>query len=351
MSADDPPPAGRRSWVDWLIDRIDRLPGPTWLFYVLGTLVLVAVGTGITWIDGSQPVGTFEFVRVFNDGTALYQLGFIQYLQVSGRRALATFAPALGALAPERTRLERQLSRMPPLLALFAIPLGAAGSLQFFLIEPAGLGLRPESSPALWIFTAVVGVPSGILLAALVLFVLRQLATVARIHRRSTAVTIYDPVTHGAFARLTLPTSIVLALPVYVFTFYQLVAGNPSGAITAPEIVLVVAMVGGAIAVFIVPLWGIHRRLVRQRADLLGAVTTRIGSAVRDVHHWQDGTAERSLDDAENLLSALVAERDVLKRLSTWPWEGDTLRVFLSSIALPILIWLTTTLLGRALGA
>lgn len=340
----------RRSWVDRLIDAIDRLPGPAWLFYVVGTLLLIAIGTGITWIDGSQPVGTFDFVRVFNDGTALYQLGFIQYLQYSGLRALATCAPALGDLAVERPLLEHRLSTMPPLLAALAIPIGAAASLQFLLIEPGGVGLRQDSSLALWIFAVVVGMPSAILLAALVLFVLRQLVIIARIHRRSTAVSIFDPRAHGAFARLTLPSSIGLALPVYVFSLYQLIAGNPSGAITAPEIVLVVAMVGGAVAVFIVPLWGIHRRLVRQRAELLGAVTARIGAAADDVHRWADGDRTRPLDESETLLSALATERDVLKRLSTWPWEGDTLRALVSSIALPILIWLTTTLLGRVLG-
>ncbi len=167
----------------------------------------------------------------------LYQLAVIQFLVWSARRALSSFAPALGALASERDRLEERLTRVPVWMSIVAIPLGAAYAAGFLFGDPAGVGLSSESSAPLWAFVAVTTLVNGVFFAILVLFVLRQLGTIVSIHDRATAVTVFDAPAHGAFARLTLRASIGLVLPVYVFTIYQLVAGNPDGDITVPEIV------------------------------------------------------------------------------------------------------------------
>ena len=48
-------------------------------------------------------------------------------------------------------------------------------------------------------------------------------------------------------------------------------------------------------------------------------------------------------------MAALAADRDRLRRVSTWPWSADTLRAFLTSLAIPILLWFLTSFLGRLL--
>ncbi len=77
----------------------------------------------------------------------------------------------------------------------------------------------------------------------------------------------------------------------------------------------------------------------------------QFAAASRKVHAKADSGSLDGMDDLERLVAILVGERDVLKRLSTWPWQADTLRGFLSSIALPILVWIITNLLGRVIGA
>lgn len=340
----------RRSWVDALIANVRRLPGPSWLFYLIGTLLLVAVGTGLTWIDGSQPVGTFSFVRVFNDATVLYQLAVIHYLTTTARTALASFAPASGDLAPEYGRLEHEFTTMPRPLVWVGTVFGVLYGVLFLIVDPGGFGITDDSSVPSWVFGGVTAVLSGILFVVLVFFVLRLMVLIVRVHARATNVSVFDAPAHGAFARLTLRSSIGLGLPVYVFTSYQLVAGNPDGAITIPEAITVIALVGGAIGVFFIPLSGIHRRLVRQKAALVAAIDTRFAATMDEVHASADTRSLAGIGDLNTLLEALGRERDVVRRLSTWPWEGETLRGLLSSIALPIALWLVTTLLGRLLG-
>jgi hypothetical protein len=39
-------------------------------------------------------------------------------------------------------------------------------------------------------------------------------------------------------------------------------------------------------------------------------------------------------------MNSLVAEREVLSKLRTWPWEADTARLVLTAMLLPMLLWL-----------
>jgi hypothetical protein len=338
----------RGTWVDALIAAIDRLPGPAWLPYLLGSLILAAIGTALGWADGSIPPGELSFVRVFNDGSVLYPIAVIHYLMFTARSALDVVTPALGELATEKSRLERAFTVTSWPLVIVGMVLGTAFAAAFAVFDPAAIGLSESASTALVVFVAVVGTFGSIAQAILVLFVLNQMIQIVRVHRMATAITLFDSRTHGAFARLTLRGSIGLALPVYVFTFHELVAGNPTGAITGPEIVLVIALVGGAAGVFFIPLAGIHRRLVRQKADLVATINLRFAELAESV---RGATAPTDVGEKKAMMEALLIERDVVRKLSTWPWEAETLRGFLSSIGLPILLWFVTTLLGRLLGS
>jgi hypothetical protein len=110
----------------------------------------------------------------------------------------------------------------------------------------------------------------------------------------------------------------------------------------------VIALVGGAAGVFFVPLAGIHRRLVRQKADLIATINLRFAELAASVRGAEPSPAT---GDQKALMESLLIESEVVRKLSTWPWEAETLRAFLSSIGLPILLWFVTTLLGRLLGS
>ena len=339
------------SWIDAVVAGVRRLPGPSWLAYLIGTLAAVIAGSTLAWADGTVTTGTADFLRVYTDALVFYQLAVIHYLLWSARTALDAFAPALGDLAPERENVERRLPRVPVWISFVAIVLGLAYAGSFLLGDPAGVGLTPQSSLGLWIFVAATTVINGVFFAALVLVVVRMMAIIVRIHAGATAISIFDPVSHSAFARLTLRASVGLALPVYVFTLYQVLTGKADEGITIPVLVTVVSLVGGAVGVFFIPLAGIHQRLVRQKSGLIAAVLSRLGSTTREVHAKADSGDLTKIGDLEALTNVLVAERDAVRKLSTWPWEAETLRAFLSSIGLPILVWFVTTLLGRLLGS
>ena len=218
------------------------------------------------------------------------------------------------------------------------------------IAEPDVAGLTGESSILAWVVIGAFSLISGVLFTLLVFFVLRLLVLILRVHRRATNVDLFNPKSHGAFARLTLASSLGIALPVYAYTTYSIVVGNPREGIGLSDLVAVTLQIAGAIAVVFVPLWGMNRRLVAAKAHLLMEINQRFAATAERVRAKAAADDLSGVGDLNTLQSALLTERDVVRRLSTWPWEAETLRGFLSSIALPIVIWFATTLLGRLFG-
>ena len=48
----------RPGWVNRLIDRVRRVPGPSWLVYLAAWVVVLALQTGINWYSGTYAPGT-----------------------------------------------------------------------------------------------------------------------------------------------------------------------------------------------------------------------------------------------------------------------------------------------------
>jgi hypothetical protein len=53
--------------------------------------------------------------------------------------------------------------------------------------------------------------------------------------------------------------------------------------------------------------------------------------------------SQGNLPDADKVsiqISSLTVERDLLSRISTWPWDAATLTGFVSALAAPAALWL-----------
>lgn len=106
------------SFVDRLMARIERLPGPAWGFYLLATVIFIALGHGLHWLDGSIPSGTFDPLRFANDSLTIYALAILHLLNSTARRSLEDFRPALGKLEAQYEELRYKLTTMSPRFVL-----------------------------------------------------------------------------------------------------------------------------------------------------------------------------------------------------------------------------------------
>jgi hypothetical protein len=337
----------RRSWVDVVLAWLGRFPGPFWLIYAILTALFVIAGTLVRWADGSVPLGLVDSGRVLNDVFTLYGLAVVRYLTVTAGRALDEFRPALGELEPQYGELKRKLTTVSWAASLVPVGIGAAFTAVSMLSDPAGWGLSSRSPFGVISYVAVQGIAFVSFFFMFLVVAVRQLIVVVQVHRRATNVSLYSSGSNSAFSRLTLRTSIGLVLPVYVYAFVAIIAKWTFAKTSWVEVAALATVLISSVALFALPLNGMRRRLVRQKSGLIADANRRFEVAANRLHEAVDADNFLRVDELNKVMGSLVTEKDTVRRLSTWPWEADTLRGFVSSIVLPILLWLVTTLLSR----
>lgn len=98
---------------------------------------------------------------------------------------------------------------------------------------------------------------------------------------------------------------------------------------------------------FVLPLRGMHDRLVTEKRRLQGEVGRRLTSTVKAIHAAVDAEDGGAIEARNRALSTLIAERELVNRIPTWPWSTGALTGFLSAVLLPIGLWLVTRALER----
>jgi hypothetical protein len=331
------------SWVDHLIALIERLPGPVWLFYGLLLLALILVTNALQWWDGTLPFGTFHWVRITEPFYLVYSLALIHYLNSVARRALEGFRPAMAIDESAYAGLHYELMTMPAHGGLVTLGIGAMLGILIVWATPADFGVFARSSRVTLIFEGVVIASFGAAAVVTLLYhTLRQLHLVSQIHRRATHINLFKPAPVYAFSVLTARTGIGL----YFFSLF-IIAADPVMASHPVAIAVTVALILLGTAAFVLPLNSMHRRLVEEKERLIAEANRRIVALMTKLHHQVDIDSLERSGELNSAMNALMTERDLLDKLSTWPWKPATLRGFVSSVMLPIVLWLITRYLGQ----
>jgi len=325
------------SWIDHLLRAVQRSRLPNWAFYagLFGVghalVVLLHVRDGVP-----LERALLTSPRVFLVWT-VYLLAMTQYLNAVARERMARFRPALDVDDATFAALTARLTTMP------AAPVVAHG-LGWMAVGAAILW-------ALWDEVLRLGYPPWeVLLTVATFFVgggaiyhtVHQLRQVSRLLARVERVDLYrlDPL--HAFAGLTAQSALGWIALLYATTLLV------PRALWVPAVEATWLVVGAvAVAAFVVPLRGMHRRLAAAKHAALVANGARMRRAMEAVHAAIDaGDAER-LDGQNKAVAALAAERERLTKLSTWPWETGTLRGFVTALLLPLLLRLGQQVLER----
>jgi hypothetical protein len=340
------------SWVDQLFAWIERLPFPSWLFYLVIVLTIALLGHIVRWLDGSLSPGSFQIARLAEALVPVWFLALIQYLNSASRRALATFRPALQASDQEYTRLEYILTTISRRAGILAVLVGTLLGISTVYSGPAAWGLSANTS--IGTTALVVLLASAVNVGALLWLIhtIRQLRTVDRIHRMATNLSLFHREPHYAFSSLTLRTAIGALLIIYYYfflAFYLDVWGQQANltAIDAAGIGLTIAT---ALAAFILPLSSMHRRLVEEKGRLVAEADERYSAIVDRFNREFDRARFKDLESTSRAIASLTSQRDALARITTWPWRPETLRSLLSTMALPVLLYVANRLVGRFLG-
>jgi len=339
-------PAARpygRSWLNGLIDAIDAAPGPSWLAYLVLGAVSILLSTGPGWLAGEAPVGEIPLKAL---GWGVVTVAFIAATEIFERMAEGAFdivRPFTSLSDAEAARLRYELAIFPAVPGLMVLLAAIPLTFYAYASDPVTSGVVGYPPLAIAIrglfeafFTAV--------LLVLLCQAFRQVRLVRRILDRVNRIDLFHPRPLFAFSRLTGAIGISLVLVVVLGT---ILAPSPTTAANLYYLLWYVAFVAFGVIVFVVPLHGLHARLVDEKERLQAEADERLATVLAELNRDAAAIDLGRADGLNKTLASLVQQRDLLARLPTWPWSATTLRAFVSAILLPLALFLVQRLIGQ----
>jgi hypothetical protein len=333
------------SWLDRVIGGIVALPGPTWLAYAVLAAVAIVVSNAVAWASDLAEPGALRVDYTYWGLSLAAVVWLVGYLGDVAGRAFDGFRPALRLPDPELAAFRYSLTVIPARPALLLTVAGAVVSVGYYLIDPSTSEIGDLSAVGLAIRGGSDWISSSILLV-IVYQLLRQARLVSTISAAATSVDPFQPGPLYAFSELTSRTGIALV----VLMASTVVVAPPPAAGTSGFLLWLPWVVGIpmlAAATFVLPLFGIHRRLVAEKQALEAEAAARLRDVLEDVNRAVDARDDARADGLAKLLAAMLQQREVVSRLPTWPWSSGTLRSVVSAIFLPLVIFLLQRLVSQ----
>lgn len=338
------------SWIDRTMAWIETLPLPVLVSYILLYLLAAFYVQVSVWLSGSPSFYSDIRYALANAVWLSVPIAALHYLSAEGRLALAEFRGAMNADEKTVRRLEYRLTRIPkwPVLGInvalaFILILLTSMDPQLVAPEP----LSPTTMLMLLIYSSL-----GFSFVPIFIYqTLRQLRIVAEMYAMVEHVNVFNLQPLYVLSGLTAKTAaawillanLTLALNV-IFNF------GMQGLDLSFTIPLLLAQVFFALLAFIVPLWGVHRRIEQDKDQVLEQNSHRLESAYRELERRMKEGDLADMDAFQKGAMALVAFRKEITSISTWPWQPATFRGFLSAVLLPILLFVVQQVLVRFIG-
>ena len=79
-----------------------------------------------------------------------------------------------------------------------------------------------------------------------------------------------------------------------------------------------------AAAAFVLPLRGIHERIAAEKRHLQAEIGRRLTTTLEAIHAAVDADDGPAIEARNRALSTLMTERDLVAKVSTWPWSAGS---------------------------
>jgi hypothetical protein len=310
--------------------------------------VLELLHAAIKWIDGSFPVGTFTVRLVLADITIPYTIAALHYLDYSALEALDDFRPIMHIEDAEFTALRYQFTTLPARPTLVAAVLGmlyGIAAIMFFTQEQRQEGRFFSSAPASVLETLLFVLSyAG---AALFLYhTARQLRMISRIYDDYARVDLFNLGPMYSLSKLTARTAIALGAIIYAWLYLN-VAVQRGTQITPPSLLEAAAFSIIVVLIFTLPLLGARRLLRKAKDEARLEAQQQFTATIPEVHRRRAAGDYSEMAGINDALDGLMKEQSALDKISTWPWQPETVRGVATAVLLPIVVWAITRLLER----
>lgn len=333
------------SFTDRLMRSIYRQPIPYSLTY-FGLFFLQSLALHILiWIDGWMDPFSFNPILLLFPLWLWLPLAIITYLNNVAVEALATFSALLDCDEEDLDQLKFEFTTLPVRGVVINLILWDIVYLFLVYLVRDSFFVSYGLSPMLSTVLTVMGLISYSVGGVIYYHSVRQLRLVNRTVKMVKEFNLFQLEPVYAFSRLTAQTGIawiiLMSLTLLIF---------PIEIAPLPVIAFMFGQTSLSLAAFILPLWVVNQRLVSGKRKRVADLNQRTETTLDRLHHALDSNTPEDVGKLNDALAGLNTERDILSKISTWPWRQGVFTGFLSAIVLPIVLFLLQMVLGSLLG-
>jgi hypothetical protein len=296
------------------------------------------------WLAGAFPFPRFSLQVTYTAAFTPISFALWAYGDRVANDCLVQFRPASGFTQEQYDHWRYRLTTLPAIAVALGYLSGAIFLWALLQLDPSFYGMRLGYALSDGILLILGWSNCGTILLG-IFYLFWKLLAVNRLHEVVVNVNLYDWPPLFAFSNLTYRLAIITILLVTSFVaVFPAIAQNPLALATATVSYFL------TIAIFAVPLFGLHEKLVREKDRLLGEARHRIQTAVEELHRRIDNSDLSVMQAIRDQMASLILEEEYLAKFRTWPWSPGMLHRLLGLVGLPILIFIIQLAARRWLG-
>lgn len=328
-------------WPDLLVRKMNELPIPLWLLYLLFILTIGLINNMLFWQEGIRPFGEFDFEASTDGVWPAFFFGYMMMLVNKGKEAMRQYRPLIAGGEKSYDSWKQQFTVISRQTGRYALLFG-------FLVAVLSWG-QPfsDSMPSSIIdffarlYFAVFSLITMSAFFAVFVFILRQIRIIGDLHQKAEGVDLFDLEPTHAFSKLTAGAGIGLML-IASFGVVQ-VWRNPANTFF---FLLDGAMMVLGVLAFFLPLRGMRKKLLVVKAEEMRRANQRLKDVYANLNAQVVSQKYSDVGTLNTTIDALTKERNEIASISTLPWDTSTFRGFVGSILLPIFLFVVTQFLG-----
>ncbi|MEJ2707485.1 MAG: hypothetical protein P8074_07715 [Anaerolineales bacterium] len=334
------------SWIDRFNNWVKKLPVHARIFFIVFGFVLIVVQILFIWLEGGLQDLELLPVIIFNGLFTSFLLALIQFLDNQALVALSAMRPVLDTTEAEFERHKYMLANMPSRAVLIAglTTVGFAILMERLWITPIRYAAL-EQLPLFAVVFHIIDKSSAFLFGVFIYHTIRQLRLINIINLHLIRISLFNLRPLQAFSSLTAPTAVGLVVGVYGWIMI-----NPE-LLTDPVVIGFVGVITIlAVAVFILPLVGIHRLMQKEKERLLRALDLNFEAAFSKFNKGFRDDDYAAIEGLNGTIASLEIQHNRIKAIPTWPWKPETAQFALTAIGLPLALTILRFLVEQAFG-
>lgn len=323
------------SWFDHLKRWVERLPVPIWLFYLALGAVLLLCQLIAQWQAGNLLPGSIPPYHAWFVLQTVYLLGVMHYLDRWAAEAFDIFRHALDISDMQAAELRYRLTNTPARSGFLVSFVVTLLSPVWLIATPATYApLKLESSAAVLSVSMALYLMSWWVGSFTVYHTIHQLRMISRTYGELKEINLFQLHPLYALSNVTARTSVGFIIYMLCWNIAQPDTFQQPGAVA---MALPLIILGGV--TFLLPLWGIHKRLVAEKERRLDELGARTANAIRQLEQQVDAGDSANAIQSKDVLGGIETAQRMMERIPTWPWQPETIRLLITALLLPIVLF------------